>query len=152
MNMIFFSYNAAAAMLDAEKMMTNFSEIKLLLCFPITFFFKVLKYQRNKYRCFFTALEHPQRGKKKGVKFLWLLCYSNMVHTLMQKNNDLWTNEVTDGFPYKQTAIIFSTLWLWVPLPHLSMSMWSYLLDNIFVPFISLCGLKSEKTLELLIN
>ena len=54
----------------------------------------------------------------------------------MQKNNDLWTNEVTDGFPYKQTAIIFSTLWLWVPLPHLSMSMWSYLLDNIFVPFI----------------
>ena len=69
-----------------------------------------------------------------------------MAYTLMQKNNDLWTNEVTDGFPYKQTAIIFSTLWLWVPLPHLSMSMWSYLLDNIFVPFISLCGLKSEKT------
>ena len=84
-----------------------------------------------------------------------------MAYTLMQKNNDLWTNEVTDGFPYKQTAIIFSTLWLWVPLSHLSMSMWPYLLDNIFVPFISLCGLKSEKknhfsrnflTLELLIN
>ena len=69
-------------MLDAEKMMTNFSEIKLLLCFPITFFFKVLKYQRNKHRCFFTALEHPQRGKK-GVKFLWLLCYySNSTYTL----------------------------------------------------------------------
>ena len=44
MNMIFFSYNAAAAaMLDAEKMMTNFSEIKLLLCFPITFFFQSVK-------------------------------------------------------------------------------------------------------------
>ena len=85
MNMIFFSYNAAAAMLDAEKMMTNFSEIKLLLCFPITFFFKVLKYQRNKYsRCFFTALEHPQR-RKKGVKFLWLLCYSNTTYSHAEK-------------------------------------------------------------------
>ena len=141
-------------MLDAEKMMTNFSEIKLLLCFPITFFFKVLKYQRNKYRCFFTALEHPQR-ERKGVKFLWLIlsCRKIMIYELM--------NLLMVGFPYKQTAIIFSTLWLWVPLPHLSMSMWSYLLDNIFVPFISLCGLKSEKTnhfsrnfltLELLIN
>ena len=88
------------------------------------------------------------------------MAFMPVYYTLMQKNNDLWTNEVT-GFPYKQTAIIFSTLWLWVPLPHLSMSMWSYLLDNIFVPFISLCGLKSEKTnhfsrnfltLELLIN
>ena len=86
MNMIFFSYNAAAAMLDAEKMMTNFSEIKLLLCFPITFFFKVLKYQGNKYRCFFTALEHPQRGKKKGVKFLWLIlsCRKIMIYELMK--------------------------------------------------------------------
>ena len=65
MNMIFFSYNAAAAMLDAEKMMTNFSEIKLLLCFPITFFFKVLKYQRNKYRRFFTALEQGTSTKRK---------------------------------------------------------------------------------------
>ena len=50
------------------------------------------------------------------------MAFMPVYYTLMQKNNDLWTNEVT-GFPYKQTAIIFSTLWLWVPLSHLSMSM-----------------------------
>ena len=79
----------------------------------------------------FIALKHPQRRGKVFMAFM-LVC------TLMQKNNDLWTNEVT-GFPYKQTAIIFSTLWLWVPLPHLSMSMWPYLLKRqYFCPFYTM--------------
>ena len=39
---IFRTLTPTDAMLETEKMMPNFSEIKLLPCVPITFFFKVL--------------------------------------------------------------------------------------------------------------